>query len=374
MYLIDLEWPDTISDFLPGILYYNYFPNIFHIIEEDGPSPFENAEDFSYDTSQFLRNNGVIITFFLAILIVWPFVILFSQVFRGDSNIITRSLRDLKTRYFWNPFIRVFIETYLVVSIVCLLQLKYVRYIQADYHNGNLVINFISALISIVISIQIILSLLPILLTLKLYLNRNNLGDESFIIIWGGLYEDLKYDKNPHMIYLYPTLLLRKFLLAINLVAIHASPVAQLIINLILCYTVRFIQGLIYAVVYNPYKSVLINIINIISETVMALVSTMIFGFINDENDGLQWGIIIITIVGFLVNILLILYKATLTIRRKEDSGKSTFKVSTMPQELMSNKISEEIENRETHRFMPDHILSDPHVSETSGQENSPDE
>jgi len=220
--------------------------------------------------------------------------------------------------------------------------------------------------------IQIILSLLPILLTLKLYLNRNKLGEEKFLIIWGGLYEDLKYDKNPHMIYFYPTLLLRKFLLAINFVAIHASPVAQLIINLILCYTVRFIQGLIYAVAYNPYKSVLMNIINIISETVMAVVSTMIFGFINDENDDLQWGIIIIIIVGFLGNILLLLFKATLTIHRKEDSAKSKYKVSTMPQELKSNKISGEIENRETHRFMPDHILKDPHVSETSGRDNTP--
>jgi hypothetical protein len=146
VYLIDLEWPDTIADFLPGILYYNYFPNIFHLIEKDGPSPFSNAEDFDYDTSQFLRNNGVIITFFVAVIIVWPMVFLTSKVVAGKPDKISKALRRLCSSYNWNSYLRVYIETYLVVAIVCLLQLKY-----SDYDNANLVINFISALIAIVI-------------------------------------------------------------------------------------------------------------------------------------------------------------------------------------------------------------------------------
>lgn len=126
MYLIDIHWPDTISEFLPSILYYNYFPNIFHLIEKEGPSPFSNAEDFSYDTSQFLRNIGVIITLFVGVIIIWPFTLFISQLYRGSSSLIIQNISRLNSVYPWNPLLRVYMETYLITAIACLLQLKYV--------------------------------------------------------------------------------------------------------------------------------------------------------------------------------------------------------------------------------------------------------
>jgi hypothetical protein len=146
MYFIDLEWPDTLSDFLPSIMYYNYFPNIFHLIEEEGPSPFDNAKDLDYETSQFLRNNGVIITFFIGVALLWPFIFLLVKLTGSQSSIFSTNLKKLCVTYNWNSYLKVFIETYLVATIVCLLQLKY-----TSYDNANLVINFISGLIAIVI-------------------------------------------------------------------------------------------------------------------------------------------------------------------------------------------------------------------------------
>jgi hypothetical protein len=128
------------------ILYYNYFPNIFQLIEKEGPSPFRNAEEFGYDTSQFLRNNGVIITFFVAVGILWPLIFFISTFLSNSSRMISKAIIKLRIYYNWNAYIRVYIETYLVTAIVCLLQLKY-----SEYDNSNLMINFISAIIGIVI-------------------------------------------------------------------------------------------------------------------------------------------------------------------------------------------------------------------------------
>jgi hypothetical protein len=128
------------------ILYYNYFPNIFQLIEKEGPSPFRNAEEFGYDTSQFLRNNGVIITFFVAVGILWPLIFFISTFLSNSSRMISKAIIKLRIYYNWNTYIRVYIETYLVTAIVCLLQLKY-----SEYDNSNLMINFISAIIGIVI-------------------------------------------------------------------------------------------------------------------------------------------------------------------------------------------------------------------------------
>ncbi len=146
MYLMNLDWPDTISDFLPGILYYNYFPNILHLIEEDGPSPFDNAQDFGYDTSQFLRNNGVIITFFFVVVIVWPIIFLLSKVLSGSTSVTTKVISMIRNSYNWNAYLRVYINTYLITSLTCLIQLKY-----SEYYSTNLIINFLAALFAIVI-------------------------------------------------------------------------------------------------------------------------------------------------------------------------------------------------------------------------------
>jgi hypothetical protein len=60
-------------------------------------------------------------------------------------------------------------------------------------------------------------------------------------------------------------------------------------------------------VVFRPYKYRLANIINIICETVITLVSVLVFGFIKEENDGLQWVVIILIILGFIANIILLI-------------------------------------------------------------------
>jgi hypothetical protein len=146
MYLMSLNWPDTISDFLPGILYYNYFPNIFHLIEKDGPSPSDNAEDFGYDTSQFLRNNGVVITFFFVEIIVWCIIFITSIVLSGSTSIFSKIIRVIRTCYNWNIYLKVYIDTYLVTAITCLIQLKF-----SEYDSPNVLVNFISALFAIVI-------------------------------------------------------------------------------------------------------------------------------------------------------------------------------------------------------------------------------
>jgi len=59
-------------------------------------------------------------------------------------------------------------------------------------------------------------------------------------------------------------------------------------------------------VVFRPYKYRLANIINIICETVITLVSVLVFGFLQEENDGLQWMVIILIILGFIANIILL--------------------------------------------------------------------
>jgi hypothetical protein len=63
----------------------------------------------------------------------------------------------------------------------------------------------------------------------------------------------------------------------------------------------------VHAVIFRPYKYRLANIINIICEAVITLVSLLIFGFIHEENDGLQWVVIILITLAFIANIILLI-------------------------------------------------------------------
>jgi hypothetical protein len=76
----------------------------------------------------------------------------------------------------------------------------------------------------------------------------------------------------------------------------------------------------VHAVIFRPYQYKIANIINIICESVLSLVSILIFGFIEEKNDGLQWAVIIFIIVGFMTNILLLLYKFIIEITNHNNS------------------------------------------------------
>ena len=72
--------------------------------------------------------------------------------------------------------------------------------------------------------------------------SKNRKLDDKYIESkYGSLYKDLNYTKHYHLLYYYPITLFRKLAYAINFVAIHESPVAQLIICLVLSLSVRSI-------------------------------------------------------------------------------------------------------------------------------------
>ncbi len=96
-----------------------------------------------------------------------------------------------------------------------------------------------------------------------------------------------------------------------------------------------------HAVIFRPYQYKIANIINIICESVLSLVSILIFGFIEEKNNGLQWAVIIFIIVGFMTNILLLLYKFIIEITNNKHSirNRST-KIASEAQVLKEVQVS----------------------------------
>ena len=58
--------------------------------------------------------------------------------------------------------------------------------------------------------------------------------------------------------------------------------------------------------IVKPYARKLENTINIISESVLFIVSVLIFGFIEDDNEGIEWAVTILIIAGFFTNIIVL--------------------------------------------------------------------
>jgi hypothetical protein len=227
-YLINLEWPTFISKILPSLIYYTKLPNILHILPKEEQDLYENAIDFEYESAQFLRNNGAIITI-LGLLVLLNIIIYQIEVIFKSSKTISQ----LRKIFNWRLLVKFYIETYQIISLTSLLQLYYY-----DFNSPNLILNFISACISMVISNQITIGLGPMLLLAILFLNRKSLDKAELQVKWGFLYKDLDYLKSSYFSYYYPILLYRKLLFSINFVILHDFVLAQLIICLILSTSV----------------------------------------------------------------------------------------------------------------------------------------
>ena len=106
-----------------------------------------------------------------------------------------------------------------------------------------------------------------------------------------------------------------------------------------------------HAAIFRPYKYKIANIINIICELVLSLVSILIFGFIEVKNNGLQWAVIIFIIVGFMTNILLLLLHKCINMRNKSTKVMCQAPVST---EVQFSQIETSKNANITNKNVPD--------------------
>ncbi len=213
----------------------NIIPNIFEkFIKYTSKPTTKRFEEFGYDTTIYLFNNGDL----LIILIINTAAYFFLKItylicIRRDSKILSIISKFL-VAYEWSFYLRLLIQGYLDIGVSSLFTLKH-------FGKSIEIPDYIIAAISAVLYIQAIIFLFPFIVFRFLYRNYELLSTEECLRKWGSLYSDINYKKSKLASYNLVVYLLRRqaYFIAINF--LDHIPVIQIGVCYSTSLIVRFI-------------------------------------------------------------------------------------------------------------------------------------
>ena len=259
--------------------------------------------------SGFDRTNPIINMILPLVIVFSTFVILALLVLISKLH---RKLRqfylNVKKKVFWNHFIRLYIQEYIVICLSCLIKLY-----AFDLSNFYEILNSILALILFMMTV--VVPLIAILFLLRQHkagnLDRDNPKYSSFRQKWGSLTLDLQI-REKESLFFTTVFMVRRWLVAITIVTLVDYNWAQVQITVFLNVLVMIYQGY-----FEPYILPEFNRLQATNEYLITLCSYFLFlytEFLSNKGIRYDMGWINIVLIGLAI-LLNMAYQIQLNIR-----------------------------------------------------------
>jgi hypothetical protein len=107
--------------------------------------------------------------------------------------------------------------------------------------------------------------LIPYIIISRLYIYRGLLKDEEIEHAWGALYLQFDVSRNIIPAINLALLFIRRVIIAASFIILNSSPIIQIILIQISCWII-----VIFTVIYRPFKTKLVNLLQLINEICIA--------------------------------------------------------------------------------------------------------
>lgn len=216
--------PQDLKDLLGSIDTSSSIPNILAFIgvPKDSKSPPSFVKDYGYDSVDFIHNSGPFFTILFAYLTGWSIAHISSRLF---------SIKRLQFPLSFNAFFRLFIQSYMKLSVAAFIQVMY------GEHKVSLMLGYLF----IVKSTQVFHVFLALLFGLLLW-NSNSLilaGQHGNLVTFSVLFKEFKNDQGLGSVFYYPIFCFRRLLHTLCLVGLASHPILQCAAQIIIAVTVK---------------------------------------------------------------------------------------------------------------------------------------
>ncbi|TNV87304.1 hypothetical protein FGO68_gene15203 [Halteria grandinella] len=255
-----------------------------------------NFQVAGYQTSNIIRN---IKSFFFYVLVIGLLFIVYQAAHRmSTTSKFAKELADRVRRIlFYNPIIRLMIESYVSLSLACFIGIASVNQeVEYLYNKQFFIFNQILSYLLLVTIIVV-----PIFLFQLIKRNQKLLISDGFMHKYSTIYGNLNFEKRSSLNYIC-ILFLKRFLVTFSLVFLRHDFNIQMLIIM----NASFFCLLFY-IVCRPFNSEYINRIEIFNECTFLTCSYLSFLFtdiIDDPGIKMQigWVFIIVIVANLLVN------------------------------------------------------------------------
>ncbi|CDW87181.1 cadg multi-domain protein [Stylonychia lemnae] len=292
----DIEFPPQVSMFTSyltiasgDIDLQSFVPSVMKmiIIEEDLYEPID-SQKFYYKFQADNLTPYVAISYgekislwMVSILVILPFALILSKKFKT-----VKLFQNLIQGFFYNVPLRTFIELYLELILIVLINTQFVKFSNRSQIFASITLFFVG-------SFSI---LLPFLLMTAIFQNRKNIEKRRWINSLGILTEDLQSD---HLlqIYYYPLFIFQRLTICAILVFAFSYPLIQCAMALACNFTM-----IIYLINIKPFKQENLQATTVLDEVIIMLI-IIIFTLltVNDYNvdERKNYGWIIVALIAF---------------------------------------------------------------------------
>ena len=219
--------------------------------------------------SGFDRTNPIVNMILpLMIVLTTMAVLLILKIFSRCHTKIHKLYLSVKKKVFWNHFIRLFIEEYMLICLACLIKLY-----AFDLSNFYEVLNSIFALFLFILTI--VFPILVLLFLLKQYkagnLSKDHHQHDQFRQKWGSLVLDLQI-REKESLFFTTTFMARRWIVALIIVALVQMSWAQIQLTVFLNTLAMIYQGQ-----FRPYVLPGYNKLQLMNEAVIIVCSYYLF-------------------------------------------------------------------------------------------------
>ncbi|CAG9335195.1 unnamed protein product [Blepharisma stoltei] len=246
------------NSFLNNLNSFSIFPNIFtyFIDENEGSTPYSQAEEFGYDSDLILIIQGNDFTLILASLLAFPIVLFFSRCsHRWISKKFTKTLKNYQYAFYLRFWIQCYLELGAAASI---------GFITAGHKNITQITNLI--ICSFVYALIVITPPGYLLFSYK-YKNRIQSNEKRFFSLFNTFYYEFRKNKGFITTQYYFVFFARRLIYMVNLVFLRDYPETEVTVNIVLS-----LITIIHLAVYWPFEDPILQIANLIAEILICLV------------------------------------------------------------------------------------------------------
>ena len=263
----------SLRGFFKGLNLAIKIPSIFDILikENESPNPNKYSSDYGFESGLFLINAGFTVMILCILLVMWPF---FWVLSRSRILCFQKVCKFLLEKYKFTLLLRLWIQSYLDISIACFIQLSFFS------SSERLVVNNIIA--AVVVAGLLIAT--PVTIGIFFHRKKDQLDsiteDSTIYKEYGTLFYELKYKKfKACLTYFFFTL--QRLLFAASLIFLGNYPYLQASIN---CAVMLLFAG--FVIIVRPYKDKTMQIVSMFVESGTFLIFLGIIYFLkNDPKD-----------------------------------------------------------------------------------------
>ena len=229
-------------------------PSVFDTLIEESESPNteKQSNEYGFKSKFFLINAGLTVMIFCFLLVMWPFIWMFSEC---KVAWIQKLCNSLLEKFKFSLFIRLWIQRYLDIAIPCFIQLSSFSSIKRIVVN-----NIIAAMTAGVLLLTTPISIATFFHRIKDQLE--SISEESPTYKeYGTLFYELKYKNEFKACFTYVFFTMQRLLFSVSLVFLGNYPYLQASVN---CGVMFVFAG--FVIVVRPYKDKTMQVVSIFVE------------------------------------------------------------------------------------------------------------